>query len=50
MRRQKQWDRERVYRGIARKIIGPVPATKPHSTKKGKKGYQRCSGKAVLVE
>ena len=45
--KKKEWDIHRVYRKIARKIIGPVPAPKAHSTKKGKKGYNRRDGKAV---
>lgn len=50
MGKKKEWDIHRVYRGIARKIVGAVPPPKAHSTKKGKKGYTRRDGKAVKEE
>jgi hypothetical protein len=42
-----RFDREAFFRAVSRAVNGAVPPSKPHSTKKGKRGYDRKRNKNI---
>ncbi|MEK7159477.1 MAG: hypothetical protein AAB575_03325 [Patescibacteria group bacterium] len=42
-----RFNREKFFRAVSRAVNGAVPASRPHSSKKGKRGYSRVQGKKV---
>ena len=42
-----RFDREKFFRAVSRRVNGAVPASRAHSTKKGKRGYDRKKSKNI---